>query len=171
MIGNSYNIYKRKPDDKDHFELENFFECSLIVNDHSRDTNFIMYNNGGLQTGFSVGIRSSLQVFKECNSLREQMMYYDDLFELIGDEPIIYTIYDKDDSLYKIALLDSFGMIYLFYPSLNTIYSTTKYRKDVSNLYVGKHSQHYTIINDFDSVKDALMSDEMLTYEDVLNSI
>ena len=112
----------------------------------------------------------------QADSFRDMLFHLDDILDKYNVEPIIYSVYDKESGEMYIVLIDEelrcifidtfnerFGSIYEINNNIN--------RQELLSLLQGRNTEHFKIINEFDTVEDALNAPEMFTYKDVLDTL
>lgn len=112
----------------------------------------------------------------QADSFRDMLFYLDDILDKYNVEPIIYSVHDKESGEMYIVLIDEeLRCVYIdtfnerfcsFYEANNNIN-----RHEMASLLQGKNTEHFKIMNEFDTVEDALNAPEMFTYKDVLDTL
>lgn len=153
---------------------KNDYTCVVNIKNAGSDTSFRITLTSTQKLSFGLGIGLDIRyytLYKKCSSLREQMLEYDNIFDSFDNYPILYTVFDKEDSSYKIAMFDDSGKMYLFNTESNQINPFIDLKNDANILITGKNTERFQIYKEYDTVKEAIESDEMLSYMDVLSTL
>lgn len=102
------------------------------------------------------------------NSLKEMLSHLDDTLEENNIEPVICTVLDKNTGHTVICLLHN-SIIIIDIDAVQVYRLANAF--DEKQLWAGKDTENYRIIEYYDTVSDALESPEMFSYQDVLNEI
>lgn len=102
------------------------------------------------------------------NSLKEMLSHLDGSLEENNIEPVICTVLDKNTGRTVICLLHN-SIIIIDIDAVQVYRLENTF--DAKQLWAGKNTENFRIIEYYDTVSDALKSPEMFSYQDVLNEI